>query len=116
MWLTAGTFVADPGPAYVLHGTLGSYCKDRTDPQEAQLLAGLKPDNPAYGRERVADQAGRLRAGRPRRPQPPPTPVADAAEPGTYLDLFEAAYQTIRYGQPYPIMEEELVWQLEILE
>ena len=116
VWLTAGTFVADPGPAYVLHGTLGSYRKDRTDPQEAQLLAGIKPDNPAYGRERVADQAGRLVLADPAGHNHLLPPVADAAAPGTYTNLFEAVCQTIRHGQPYPITDEELIWQLEILE
>ena len=116
VWLSAGTLIADPGPAYVLHGTLGSYRKDRTDPQEAQLLAGLKPDNPAYGRERVADQAGRLVLADPAGHNHLLSPVADAAAPGTYMDLFEAAYQAIRHSQPYPITDEELIWQLEILE
>jgi len=116
VWLTAGLLVADPGPAYVLHGTLGSYQKDRTDPQEAQLLAGLKPDNPAYGRERVADQSGRLVLADPAGHGRVLPPVADVAAPSTYMDLFEAVYQAIRHGQPYPITDEELTWQLKILE
>ena len=74
----------------MLHGTLGSYRKDRTDPQEAQLLAGMKPDNPAYGRERVADQAGRLVLADPAGHNHLLPPVADVAAPSTYLDLFEA--------------------------
>lgn len=116
VWLTAGLLVADPGLAFVLHGTLGSYQKDRTDPQEAQLLAGLKPDNPAYGRERVADQSGRLVLADPASHGRVLPPVADVAAPGNYLGLFEAVYQAIRHGQPYPITDEELTWQLEILE
>ncbi len=116
VWLTAGMLVADPGPAFVLHGTLGSYRKDRTDPQEAQLLAGMKPDNPAYGRERVADQAGRLVLADPAGHNHLLPPVADAAAPSTYLGLFEAVYQTIRNDQPYPITDEQLAWQLEMLE
>ena len=116
VWLTAGLLIADPGPAYVLHGTLGSYQKGRTDPQEAQLLAGMKPDDPAYGRERVADQPGRLALADPAGHNRVLPPVADVAAPGNYLGLFEAVYQTIRHGQPYPITDEELTWQLEILE
>ncbi len=115
VWLTAGLLVADPGPAYVLHGTLGSYKKDRTDPQEAQLLAGLKPNNPAYGCERVADQSGRLVLADPAGHSRVLPPVADVAAPSTYMDLFEAVYQAIRHGQPYPITNEELTWQLEVI-
>ncbi len=111
VWLTAGLLVAAPGPAYVLHGTLGSYQKGRTDPQEAQLLAGLRPTDPAYGREQPGD-AGRLTlAG----PAAPPQTQPDPAAPGNYLGLYDAVLQTIRHGQPYPIRDEQLVWQLEIL-
>lgn len=116
VWLTAGLLVADPGPAFVLHGTQGSYTKDRTDPQEAQLLAGIKPNDPAYGRERVADQPGRLVLADPAGHNRVLPPVADVAAPGNYLGLFEDVYQAIRHGQPYPITDEELEWQLEILE
>ena len=111
VWLTGNMLVADPGPAYVLNGALGSYRKGRTDPQETQLLAGTKPLDAAYGHEQpgqagqltLADADGHLHA------------TLDAAAPGNYLGLFEAAYQAIRHGQPYPITEEQLVWQLEIL-
>jgi scyllo-inositol 2-dehydrogenase (NADP+) len=114
VWVTSSMLVADPGPAFVLHGTLGSYKKDRTDPQEAQLLAGTKPTDDTYGREQpgqegyltLADPAGHNRLLLPR---------ADAAAPATYMDLFEAVYQAIRHGQPYPIKEEELECQLEII-
>ncbi|WP_223648873.1 Gfo/Idh/MocA family oxidoreductase [Hymenobacter psoromatis] len=115
VWLTAGMLVADPGPAFVLHGTLGSYRKDRTDPQEAQLLAGIKPDNPAYGHERVADQPGRLVLADPAGHNHLLPPLADVAAPSSYLGLFEAVYQAIRHGQPYPITDEELEWQLEVI-
>lgn len=114
MWLSGSLLVADPGPAFVLHGTQGSYKKDRTDPQEAQLLAGVKPNDPAYGRE-SADQAGRLVLADPAGHNHVLPPVADVAAPATFMDLFEAVYQTIRHGQPYPIKEEELEWQLEVL-
>ncbi|NML65216.1 Gfo/Idh/MocA family oxidoreductase [Hymenobacter sp. RP-2-7] len=111
VWVAGNMLVADPGPAYVLNGSLGSYRKDRTDPQEAQLLAGTKPLDAAYGHE-PSGQAGHLTlAG----PDGALATTPDAAAPGNYLELFEAAYQAIRHGQPYPISEEQLVWQLEIL-
>ena len=112
VWLTASTLVADPGPAYVLHGTLGSYQKGRTDPQEPQLLAGVKPLDAAYGHEQPG-QEGRLTVAGP---DGQLATTADAAAPANYLDLFEAVYQAIRHGQPYPVTEAELTWQLEILE
>ena len=112
VWLTSGLLIADPGPAYVLHGSLGSYQKHRTDPQEAQLLQGLSPLAPAYGAEQPGQEGRLTLAGPDGRLAARPDP----ADPGNYLGLFEAALQTIRHGVPYPIREEQLRWQNELLE
>ncbi|WP_035558827.1 Gfo/Idh/MocA family oxidoreductase [Hymenobacter sp. IS2118] len=112
VWLTSSLLVAAPGPAYVLHGTLGSYQKHRTDPQEAQLLGGMSPLAAKYGLE-TPGQEGHLTLAGPEGALPP-TP--DPADPGDYLGLFEAVFQTIRNGVPYPIRDEQLRWQLELLE
>ena len=111
VWVSSGLLIADPVPAYVLHGTRGSYQKGRTDVQEAQLLLGTSPLAPGYGHEKpgqegrltLADSAGARTTG------------PDPAAPGNYLGLFEAVYQTIRAGVPYPVGDEQLRWQLELL-
>ena len=112
VFLTSSLLVAGPGPAFVLHGTQGSYCQPRTDPQEAQLVAGMPPTDPAYGRE-LPGQAGQLTLAAPDGPPRAAAPVV--AAPSSYAGLFEAVYHTIRHGQPYPIAEDELAWQVEIL-
>lgn len=112
VWLTAGLLVADPGPAYVLHGTQGSYRKGRTDPQEAQLLAGLRPTDPAYGHEPPGSDGRLTLAGPAGALQTWPDPAA----PGNYLGLFDAVFQTVRHGAAYPIRAEQVAWQLEALE
>jgi predicted dehydrogenase len=114
VWVTSSLLVADPGPAFIVHGTLGSYKKDRTDPQEAQLLAGIRPDADTYGREQPG-QEGRLTLADPAGHNRLLAPPADVAAPATYMGLFEAVYQAIRHGQPYPIREDEVAWQLEII-
>ena len=112
VWLTSGLLIADPGPAYILHGTLGSYQKGRTDPQEAQLLQGTSPLAPNYGHEKPGQEGRLTLAG----PDGALTTQTDPAQPGDYLNLFEAVFQTIRNGAPYPIREEQLLWQNELLE
>jgi predicted dehydrogenase len=112
VWLTGSLLVADPGAAFVLHGTQGSYRKYRTDPQEAQLLKGVRPTAPAYGHE-LADAEGRLTLVAP---DGTLQTTRDIAPTGDYMQLFDAVYQTIRYAAPYPIREEELRWQNEILD
>jgi len=114
VWVTSSLLVADPGPAFILHGTLGSYKKDRTDPQEAQLLAGLRPDADTYGREQPG-QEGRLTLADPAGHNRLLPSSADVAAPATYMGLFEVVYQAIRHGRPYPIREEDVAWQLEII-
>lgn len=112
VWISSGLLVADPVPAYVLHGTHGSYHKGRTDGQEAQLLQALSPLAPGYGHEQPG-QEGRLTLVSPDGTR---TTRPDPAAPSNYLDLFEAVFQTIRHGAPYPVREEQLLWQNELLE
>ncbi|MBF9142406.1 Gfo/Idh/MocA family protein [Hymenobacter properus] len=112
VWLTSGLLIADPVPAYVLHGTQGSYQKHRTDPQEAQLLSGMSPEAPEYGREKPGEEGRLTLAG----PDGALSTTPDPATPGNYLGLFEAVYQAIRHDDPYPIQAEQLLWQNELLE
>ncbi|UOG73666.1 Gfo/Idh/MocA family oxidoreductase [Hymenobacter tibetensis] len=112
VYLTTSLLVADPGPAFVLHGTYGSLRKGRTDVQEAQLDHGLTPLDDSYGLE-PADAAGTLTLVNENGEK-----AVQSIEPlrGNYMGLFEAVHQAIRNGQPYPIREDELRTQLEILE
>jgi predicted dehydrogenase len=112
VWLSSGLLVADPGPAYVLHGSLGSYQKGRTDPQEAQLLQGMSPLAPEYGREKPGQEGRLTLAGS----DGTLATTAGPATTGNYMGLFEAAFQAIRHGAPYPVREEQLLWQNELLE
>lgn len=49
--LHAGMLVREPGPRYMIHGTLGSYIKYGEDPQEEALRAGQSPGGPGWGHE-----------------------------------------------------------------
>lgn len=110
VFVTGSLLTAAPVPAYVLHGTLGSFQKARTDVQETQLDQGLLPTDADYG---LDSNAGELTvvAGNGEK-----TVTTLAAPRGNYPGLFEAVHQTLRQGAPYPIRAEELRWQLEILE
>lgn len=111
VFITASLLVADALPAFVLHGTKGSYIKKRCDIQEKQLQSGIKPDNPIYGVEHP-NQEGVL------------TTVAHGvvrkekinSKKSSYLNIFEAIYQTIRKEKPFPVSELQIIKQLEVLE
>ncbi|MBG8555683.1 Gfo/Idh/MocA family oxidoreductase [Hymenobacter guriensis] len=112
VFVTVSLLAAAPVPAYVLHGTQGSFQKRRADVQETQLAAGLLPTDATYGWE-PAEAAGQLTLAEANGQL---STTALEAPRGSYPALFEAVYQAIRHGQPYPVRAEELRWQLEILE
>ena len=112
VYITTSLLVANPQASFVLHGTKGSFVKNRTDVQEAQLIEGMMPNNPAFGIEPEGTE-GILT-------------TADAdenlvsrfvqAELGHYMGLFDEVHQTIREGKPYFVTRDQIIWQLEILE
>lgn len=112
VFVHANLLVVDPQAAFVLHGAHGSYIKKRTDVQEDQLLAGLKPTDADYALEKEGD-AGLLT-----------TIDADGfktsekipSEKGNYMALFEAVHQAIINKSIYPITREDILAQIEILE
>lgn len=52
--LHAGMLVREPGPRYMIHGTIGSFIKYGEDPQEARLRAGALPEGEDWGQEPAA--------------------------------------------------------------
>jgi len=112
VFLTASMLVADIQNAFVINGTMGSFSKNHADVQEEQLLNGMKPTDEAYGIEKPGD-AGKLtlvtkEGGR--------TTELIQSDRGDYNGIFEAVYQTITNQEDYPITEEDILAQLEILE
>lgn len=112
VYLTSSLLVADPQKAFVLHGSQGSYVKGRSDVQEEQLLKGMKLNNPIYGIE-PTNSKGKLTI---MDDEGVPHVSHIDSEKGNYIGLFEAVYQAIAYDQPYPVTEEQIIIQLEILE
>lgn len=112
VFLTASMLVTDPQAAFVMHGRTGSYIKQRSDVQEEQLLAGMKLSEPGYGVE-PEDKQGLL------------TLIAEdgsrsqhhvPAGVGSYLPLFDSVYRSIVSNEPFPVTNEQVLTQLQILE
>lgn len=112
VFVHSNMMVVDALPAFVINGTNGSLHKVRADSQEEQLLKGMKLTDPAYGFE-AAGTEGKLTVidaeGNKTKTDIP-------SLRGSYLPLFEAVFQTIRNNVPYPVTEEQVITQLEILE
>jgi predicted dehydrogenase len=111
IFVSANMMVVDVQPAYILHGSKGSYVKRRTDVQEKQLVGGWKPSDAAYGLEEpgsegllnVVDEEGRCIRS------------STGLKQSSYLGLFEAVHQTVRMGKPYFVSEQQVLKQLEIM-
>jgi len=112
VYLTSGLLIAEPLPSFVVHGTLGSYIKGRFDMQEAQLDSSMPPTDPAYGLEPAGSDGKLVTMGLENQK----TTEYIKADRGQYMQLFEAVYHTIRNHALYPITEEHIAWQVELLE
>lgn len=111
VFVTLSMLAADPQPGIVIHGTRGSYIKSFCDTQEDQLQGGMRPADEGFGLEPQGKE-GRLT-----------TISAEGKKitelipslPGRYIDLFEAVYQTIRHDVDFPVTEEQILIQMELL-
>lgn len=112
IFITVSMLVADPQAGIVIHGTQGSFIKSFCDTQEEQLQAGQRPNDPDFGKE-PANMEGKLTRINETGEK---TIEMIPSEQGKYMDLFEAVYQTIRNDIPFPVKENEILIQLELLE
>lgn len=110
--ITTTMLALDPQPAIVLHGTKGSFVKDREDPQEKQLIEGMLPSDEGFGREREGAE-GLLSYVNGK------TEVRHhkvASEKGNYMHVFEGIYETLRKDKKFFVTRGDIYCQLDILE
>jgi len=109
--LKSSLLVREALPGFILHGTKGSFLKNRTDVQEVSLMAGQTPATPGYGIEPESEQ-GLLHTqinGEVIRKHLPTLA-------GNYLDYFEGIFQCIRNGQPAPVSADDGLLVIELIE
>ena len=111
VFLTTSLLVANIQPAFILHGSKGSYVKNRCDIQEKQLQSGISPSNPKYGVE-LPNQEGVLITVE--------NELAKTekikSDKTSYLNVFDAIHDTIRSSKLFPVTERQIIKQIEILE
>ena len=93
--LHAGMLVREPGPRYMIQGTLGSFIKYGEDPQEARLRAGELPVGEDWGQEPEAifglihtEKDGKI------------IKEKYPSLKGSYADYYNELYESIINGQP----------------
>lgn len=112
VFITVSMLVADPLPAIVIHGSKGTFVKDLCDTQEEQLMAGAMPNDPGFGEEPEGKEGRLTIIGAHGHKEVKAIPSLK----GKYMALFEDVYQTIRQNDPFPVREEEVMYQMELLE
>jgi scyllo-inositol 2-dehydrogenase (NADP+) len=110
--LVSGLLIPDQLPAFVVHGTLGTFSKHRCDVQEPQLNIPILPNDEAYGVEPVGCDGKLVTIGIDEEK----SIEFITAPKGDYNNLFYAVYHAIRENALYPITEEHIIWQMEMLE
>ncbi|MFT3761283.1 MAG: oxidoreductase [Pseudoxanthomonas sp.] len=105
--LHASMLVAAGSARFTVHGTRGSAVKQRLDPQEAQLLAGMRPGDDGWG---VDDDPLLFQAGDGGQPETIATPAGDQRR--YYVGLCDA----IRTGAAPPVTSAEAVAVMAMLE
>lgn len=103
--------VREPLPAYILHGTKGSFLKSRADVQEPSLDSGGHPADPHYGYE-PPHEAGVLHIMTEDGSKKTTIPT----ERGNYLDYFNDVYEAIVHHHSIPVSGEEGIRIMQIIE
>ncbi len=109
--LTSSLLVKEPLPAFVLHGSNGSFIKTRGDIQEAALIAGKQPDNSDWGIEPDSYDGllHILMNGKDSKQT-----VKTLA--GNYGMYYEKVYQSMIHGAVPPVTADEGIRVMQILE
>jgi predicted dehydrogenase len=109
--LKASNIVREGLPAYVLHGSKGSFIKSRTDVQENDLIAGIAPGTENWGIE-PENEKGLLHTERDGQV------VKEFLIPpqGNYMDFFDQLYQAIRHESNLPVTAVQGLEVVKIIE
>jgi predicted dehydrogenase len=103
------SLIADPiGPRLRVRGLAGEFIKDARDPQETQLLAGLRPGDAGFGEE-PPELWGRLHAA-------DGTVTRIQTQRGDYRRYYELFRDAVRGEGPVPVDPADSVRGLRVLE
>ena len=109
--LKSSCFVCEQLPAYVFHGTNGSFIKSKSYIQEIDLHKGMLPNDPCFGIEPDSEH-GILHFKE-----------GDyfvkknvTSEKGNYLEFYDLMFEAIRNHKKLPVSNEEALNVIKIME
>ncbi|MDM1554532.1 MULTISPECIES: Gfo/Idh/MocA family oxidoreductase [Chryseobacterium] len=111
--LKSSVFTKEDHYAYKMHGDRGSFLQERTDNQEAELVAGAIP---VYGKEwmqPLKETDGILNylneSSETQR-------MLTSSEAGNYMDYYQQIYEHIVFGYPLPSPGKEVIENMKIID
>ncbi len=109
--LKASNQVKEATPAFVLHGSEGSFIKSRADVQENDLIEGKMPDSQNWGIEPDTEK-GFLHIEKGKQD----IKEFIAAPQGNYMEYFDQMYKAIRFNEPVPVTAEDGLAVIKVIE
>lgn len=111
--LKSSVFTKEDHYAYKIHGDKGSFLQERTDNQEAELVAGAIPD---YGKDwmlPLKEADGILNY---LNENSETERIFISSEAGNYMDYYQQIYEHIVFGYPLPSPGKEVIQNMKIID
>ena len=103
-----GSLLAASGsPRFTVHGVRGSLIKRLPDPQEAQLRAGMRPNDPRWGMDPDCASFFDGQGGAPRQIE---------SQCGDYRQYYRAIVLALNTGAPNPVAPKDAINVMTVLE
>ena len=103
-----GSLLAASGsPRFTVHGVRGSLIKRLPDPQESQLRAGMRPNDPGWGIDPDCASFFDGQGG-------PPQQIE--SQRGDYLQYYRAIVLALNTGSPNPVTPQDAINVMTVLE
>ena len=108
--LKGGVYVRESLPGFIIHGSKGSFLKNRTDVQETNLLAGKKPNLTDWGTEPESEQ-GLLHTEKNGEIIREKVPSLQ----GNYYHYYDDVYKSLTEGYPMPVTADDGINVMRII-
>jgi predicted dehydrogenase len=109
--LKGSLLVREAAPGFIVHGSIGSFLKNRTDVQETDLVAGKIPNTTDWGTEPASEQGllhtekdGKMIREKVKSLQ------------GNYYDYYDQVYKALTDGTPMPVTADDGINVMRIIE
>ncbi len=109
--LKCSYLVREPLPAYIIHGTMGSFIKEKSDIQEGALQAGKEPGSADWGAE-PQDEQGLLHTEKDGKV----IKERLASENGNYAHYYDGIFESLRNGATVPVPPSDAALVVKVIE